>query len=163
MGEDNYVPTATQTTADSINSAMGADLLPISNELTMNMIVINKSGNTQGMTSMVVDGSVTFIDGSNTEVYNYLNPGEGTELATPKGQLYKGFYTLQENGAPVVETTAGLYYLTSMTPSSAADTPTLTMKGENTSFAQSGNYISVYFNGMMIVFKLYQLSPDIPF
>ena len=163
MGEDNYVPTATQTTAASINSAMGADILPISNELTMNMIVINKSGNTQGMTSMVVDGSVTFIDGSNTEVYNYLNPGEGTELATPQGQLYKNFYTLQEMGAPVVETTAGLYYLTSMTPSSAADTPTLTMKGENTSFAQSGNYISVYFNGMMIVFKLYQLSPNIPF
>lgn len=123
-----------------------------------NFIVLNKSGNAEAESVSPVDGTVIFkTNDVATDMFDYMNPVGQVSTSIP-AQVYQGFRTLNGAGAPVFEYNSGAFGYTATSLDPTAVVPLTTAAQDPTVVSGAGDYMALYFNGMMLVFQIYDIS-----
>ena len=160
---DTYVPT----------TAMGAGQAGLQSE--MNFIVLNKSGSAEGMSNYPVDGTVKFMkDGQQVDLFDYMKPtvkySEDQETYAAERTLNQSFRGLQKGGLPIVEIKGGEFGVYPHDDTAEVlDVIKFAAQGgtnpfdpnvvaDGTIFFNCGDYLAIYFNGMMLIVGMYTLA-----
>ena len=144
-------------------------------ESEMNFIVLNKSGSAEGMTNYAVDGNVTFNkSGVQTDMFEYMIPhakyAEDASAYAAQRTLYQSFRGLQNAGLPIVEIKGGCFGVYPHDDTAEVlDVIKFAAQGgtnpfdpnvvaDGAIFMNCGDYLSIYFNGMMLIVGMYTLA-----
>lgn len=169
--------------AGFIKANVGGTLTPMPYQMAaankydaeMNFIVLNKSGSMQSITTVPVDGNVKFTNnGEIVDQFNYFNPTNGSATFDSEKETYEHFRTVQSNalmsgqGMPVVETkggkvavyphdnTADVYDIDNVATLNLENLNYDWTNPANSFLTVTGQYVAIYYNGMMLVMELFR-------